>query len=88
MVAASAPVLIPANALQMTSEGPRVVVVEADQRVHFVPITLGRDYGTTIEASSGLTGQEQVVTNPNDRLRDGQKVRFRKPVVEKTVAQR
>jgi len=88
MVAASAPVLIPANALQMTSEGPRVVVVEADQRVRFVPITLGRDYGTTIEASSGLTGLEQVVTNPNDRLRDGQKVRFRKPVVEKTVAQR
>ncbi|WP_338874183.1 efflux RND transporter periplasmic adaptor subunit [Spirosoma sp. SC4-14] len=88
MVAASAPVLIPANALQMTSEGPRVVVVEADQRVRFVPITLGRDYGTTIEASTGLTGLEHVVTNPNDRLRDGQKVRFRKPVIEKTVAQR
>ncbi|MFD2572365.1 efflux RND transporter periplasmic adaptor subunit [Spirosoma soli] len=88
MIAANAPVLIPANALQMTPEGPRVVVLDPDQRVRFVPITLGRDYGVTLEASSGLTGQERVVTNPNDRLRDGQKVRLRKPETEKTVAQR
>jgi membrane fusion protein (multidrug efflux system) len=89
MIAAKAPIMIPANALQITSEGPRVVVVDPDQRVRFVPITLGRDYGTALEATNGLTGQETVVTNPNDRLRDGQKVRFRKAnVAEKTVAQR
>ncbi len=88
MIATNAPVLIPANALQVTPQGPRVVVLDSDQRVRFVPITLGRDYGTTLEASSGLTGQERVITNPNDRLRDGQKVRLRKPTSEKTVAQR
>ena len=88
MVGSKGPVLIPANALVVTPQGPRVVVVGADDRIRFVPITLGRDYGTTIEAASGLTGQERVVTNPNDRLRDGQKVRFRKPVAEKTIAQR
>lgn len=88
MITANTPVLIPANALRMTPEGASVVVVEPDQRVRFVPITLGRDYGTTLEASSGLTGQELVVTNPNDRLRDGQKVRFRKPVADKPVALR
>lgn len=88
MIATNAPVLIPANALQITPQGPRVVVLDADQRVRFVPVTLGRDYGVTIEAATGLTGQERVVTNPNDRLRDGQKVRLRKPTPEKTVAQR
>ncbi|GAB3035737.1 efflux RND transporter periplasmic adaptor subunit [Spirosoma pulveris] len=88
MVAAQAPVLIPANALQITPDGPRVVVVDSGQRVHFVPIKLGRDYGTTLEAVSGLTGQELVVTNPNDRLRDGQKVRFRKAPAEKIIVQR
>ncbi|RYC67678.1 efflux RND transporter periplasmic adaptor subunit [Spirosoma sordidisoli] len=88
LIAANAPVLIPANALQMTPQGPRVVIVGTDQRVKFVPITLGRDYGTTIEVTDGLTGQERVVTNPNDRLRDGQRVRLRKPIAEKTVAQR
>ncbi len=88
MISADAPVLIPANALQITPQGPRVVVVEPDQHIRFVPVTLGRDYGITIEAASGLTGQERVVTNPNDRLRDGQKVRFRQAVTEKTVVQR
>ncbi|MBD2754745.1 efflux RND transporter periplasmic adaptor subunit [Spirosoma validum] len=88
MIATNAPVLIPANALVVTPNGAHVVVVEADQRVRFVPITLGRDYGTTLEASSGLTGNENVVTNPNDRLRDGQKVRFTKPASEKSVALR
>ena len=88
MISANAPVLIPANALQITPEGARVVIVDADQRVRFVPITLGRDYGTTLEASSGLTGQEAVITNPNDQLHDGQKVRLRKPIAEKTVARK
>jgi multidrug efflux pump subunit AcrA (membrane-fusion protein) len=74
--------------LQITPDGPRVVVVEPDQRIKFVPVTLGRDYGTTLEALNGLSGQERVVTNPNDRLRDGQKVRLRKVGAEKTVAQR
>ncbi len=88
MITAQAPVLIPANALQITPEGSKVVVVESDQRIRFVSITLGRDYGTTLEASSGLTGQELVVTNPNDRLHDGQKVRLRKAETEKSVASR
>ncbi|GAB3500845.1 efflux RND transporter periplasmic adaptor subunit [Spirosoma knui] len=88
MIAVNAPVLIPANALQITPQGPRVVVVKADERIQFVPITIGRDYGTTLEASTGLTGQERVVTNPIDRLRDGQKVRIRQVNAQKTVAQR
>lgn len=88
MIAASGPVLIPANALQMTPDGARVVVVDQEGRVRFVPITLGRDFGTTLEASTGLTGQEIVVTNPNDRLHDGQKVRLRKPITAKAVAKR
>lgn len=88
MIAANAPVLIPANALQITPDGPRVVVVDAGDRLKFVSITLGRDYGTTLEATSGLVGNERVVTNPNDRLRDGQHVRLRKATPEKIVAQR
>ena len=88
MISTNTPVLIPANALQITPQGPRVVVVEPDQHIRFVTITLGRDYGTTIEAATGLTGQERVVTNPNDRLRDGQKVRFRKATADKTIVQR
>jgi len=86
MIASGGPVLVPANALKVTPEGPLVVVVGPDDRLQFIPITLGRDYGTTIEATTGLTGQERVVMNPNDRLHEGQKVRLYKPVPVKPVA--
>lgn len=85
VVSANVPVLVPANALLITPEGPRVVVAEPTGRIRFTPIALGRDYGTTIEATSGLTGQERVVTNPNDRLRDGQVVRFRQANVARVT---
>lgn len=70
-------VLLPANALKITSEGPMTVVLDSNMNVRFQKLTLGRDYGTTIEVTSGLTGNERVVTNPNDRLKDGMRVRLR-----------
>ncbi|WP_421826464.1 hypothetical protein [Larkinella sp.] len=45
--------------------------------LRFQPITRGRDLGTNLEVLDGLQGQEQVVTNPNDRLKDGQQVRIK-----------
>ena len=42
--------------------------------VSLVPITVGRDFGSTVEVVSGLTGTELVVVNPPDSLTDGQAV--------------
>ncbi|MBO0933379.1 efflux RND transporter periplasmic adaptor subunit [Fibrella aquatilis] len=70
-------VLLPANALKVTAKGALAAVLAADMKVHFQPITLGRDYGNVIEVTTGLTGDERVITNPNDRLKEGMKVRLR-----------
>ena len=70
-------VMLPANALKMTPKGPQTAVLDHNMKVHFQPITLGRDYGNVIEVTSGLTGSERVITNPNDHLKDGMKVRLR-----------
>lgn len=70
-------VMLPANALKMTPKGALVVILDENMKVRFQPITLGRDYGNVIEVTSGLTGSERVITNPNDRLQDGMKVRLR-----------
>lgn len=77
---AKGPVMLPANALQITPAGPRVVVVDSQNKVRFVSVALGRDYGNRIEVTSGLTGSERVVMNPNDRLREGQLVQLRTAV--------
>ncbi|MBO9636526.1 MAG: efflux RND transporter periplasmic adaptor subunit [Siphonobacter aquaeclarae] len=72
------PVRIPANTLLITPEGPRVVVVSANNQVHMTPITIGRDFGTSLEILEGLEGDERLVMNPSDGLRDGAMVRVKK----------
>jgi RND family efflux transporter MFP subunit len=67
----TAPVVIPASALAMRKEGPRVVVVLADRRVQQRPVTPGRDLGAEIELLEGLQGGERVVLSPGDDLQDG-----------------
>ena len=41
-----------------------------------LPVTLGRDFGKEIEVTAGLQGKEQLVLNPRDDLRDGDKVQI------------
>jgi hypothetical protein len=38
------------------------------------PITIGRDYGTTLEILGGVSLEDRVIINPADSLEDGQKV--------------
>ena len=69
-------ILAPGNALLANSQGTRVVAVGADGRAHYMPVQVGRDMGTEVEILTGLTGSEQVITNPADTLTEGQAVRI------------
>jgi len=71
---ATASLTIPANTLLFRSEGLRVGVVRGD-RAELVPITIGRDYGSTVEVISGLKPTDQVIVNPSDSLTTGTPVR-------------
>jgi multidrug efflux pump subunit AcrA (membrane-fusion protein) len=39
-------------------------------------VSLGRDYGNTVEVVSGLSGDEHVIVNPPDSLESGNEVRI------------
>ncbi|HEX4780910.1 MAG TPA: efflux RND transporter periplasmic adaptor subunit [Usitatibacter sp.] len=41
------------------------------RRVHLVEVSIGRDYGTEVEIIAGLEGDEWVVSNPGDAVREG-----------------
>jgi multidrug efflux pump subunit AcrA (membrane-fusion protein) len=41
-----------------------------------VPITIGRDYGSTVEVINGLKPTDQVIVNPSDSLTTGTPVRI------------
>ena len=68
---------VPVNALLFRSEGPRVAVVGTDKRIQMRAVSIGRDFGTSIEILGGLQGNEQIVVNPADSLEDGQQVNIK-----------
>jgi RND family efflux transporter MFP subunit len=69
---------IPANTLLFRSEGLRVGVVR-NGRAELVPITIGRDFGATVEVVSGLQPTNQVIVNPSDSLASGNRVQISAP---------
>ncbi len=67
-------VTVPVNAMLFRQEGPRVAVVGPDNKVQLRSITIGRDYGTTLEVLQGVGLEDRIIINPADSLEEGQKV--------------
>jgi multidrug efflux pump subunit AcrA (membrane-fusion protein) len=67
---------IPSNTLLIASAGPQVLVVGSDSKLKFVSVKIGRDFGSEVEIVSGLVGNEQLVTNPTDDLKQDQPVKI------------
>jgi len=65
---------VPATSLYNDAKGLRVAIVDAENKIHFVPITIERDTGATILISTGLEGTERVVKLANVQLVEGTKV--------------
>src|SRR5215475_3460501 len=78
-------VQVPVNALLFRSEGLRAVVVGSDHKIRLQPVTIGRDYGTSLEVLQGLSSSDWLVINPADSLDEGQQVNV-KDVTQKPAA--
>ncbi|HYW40214.1 MAG TPA: efflux RND transporter periplasmic adaptor subunit [Terriglobales bacterium] len=72
-------ITIPVNAMLFRAEGPRVAVVDKDGKVHLRSISIGRDFGATLEILGGLDVSDQIIINPSDSLDEGQQVHVAKP---------
>ena len=70
-------VVIPANTLLFRAEGLRVAVIDPNGQVHLKPVTVGEDYGTTLQITQGVNSTDRLVLNPPDSLEDGQHVSVR-----------
>lgn len=70
--------LLPTSAFVFGTQGMRVTVLEGD-KVHYRSVVVGRDFGSEAEVASGVSADEQVVTNPGEHLIDGMEVTVAKP---------
>lgn len=66
--------IVPTTSLIIREGRPHVAVVDKDNRVHLNLVNLGRDYGKTIEITSGIHANDKVITNPSLKIEDGVKV--------------
>jgi RND family efflux transporter MFP subunit len=76
---ASSVLTLPATSLLFRAEGPQVGVVLADNKVALRTISIGRDFGQTMEVLSGVQPDDRVILNPSDSLVNGAVVRIGNP---------
>jgi RND family efflux transporter MFP subunit len=68
---------IPVTTLMFRSEGIRAAVVR-DGKAELVPVTIGRDYGDSLEVLAGLRPRDALIVNPPDSLISGTPVSVEK----------
>jgi len=68
-------VSVPANVLLFRAQGLQVGVVR-DGQAQLVSVTIGHDYGTSVEIVAGLQPTDQVILSPSDSLTSGTRVRI------------
>jgi RND family efflux transporter MFP subunit len=65
---------LPINALLFRPQGTMAAVVGPQSRIKLQRLTIGRDFGSSVEVLEGLAPSDSVVINPPDSLEDGENV--------------
>jgi RND family efflux transporter MFP subunit len=65
---------LPINALLFRPDGTMAAVVGPDNRIDLKKITVGRDFGNSLEILQGIDPTDRVVINPPDALEQGELV--------------
>jgi RND family efflux transporter MFP subunit len=73
--AATATFVVPVTALIFRAAGLQVAVVRDGDKADLVHVTEGRDFGTEVEITSGITANDSVIINTPDSLTSGATVR-------------
>jgi RND family efflux transporter MFP subunit len=71
-------VRLPATALILADKGAQVALVGADGKVKLKAVTLGRDFGDSVEVAAGLAPTDRVIDSPPETLQDGASVTLAK----------
>lgn len=74
---ASTPALeLPVSALLFRPNGVTVAVVDSSGKTALKTVHIGRDFGTHVEITSGLSVTDRVIDNPGDAISAGQTVQI------------
>jgi RND family efflux transporter MFP subunit len=68
-------VRLPATALMPVNSGVQVAVLGSDNKAVLKPVQLGRDFGDSVEVTTGLAPQDRVIDSPPETLQSGDAVK-------------
>ena len=51
-----------------------MAVITRNNTVHLETVSIGRDFGQVMQVLGGLSSRQQIIDNPPDGLKEGQKV--------------
>lgn len=74
-VRGESPLAIPGDAILIRNDRTSVATVGPDNHVRLVPVSIGRDYGPSVEIINGLREGDTVITTVTDGVREGATVR-------------
>jgi RND family efflux transporter MFP subunit len=69
-----APWVLPASTILYQADGPQVGIVNRQNQVALRKVTLGHDFGDTIEILTGVQSADAVIANPPDSLTNGMRI--------------
>ncbi len=65
---------LPVNALLFRPDGTMAAVVDSNNRISLKKITIGRDFGNSLEVVDGIGAADRIVVNPPDSLEQNEQV--------------
>jgi RND family efflux transporter MFP subunit len=68
------PLLVPPGSILFQSAGPQIAVVNAEHQIELRKVSIGKDYGNTVEITSGITADDNIIANPPDYVVNGMPV--------------
>jgi RND family efflux transporter MFP subunit len=80
------PRVLPASTILFQAEGPQVGIVNRQNQVELRKVTLGHDFGDTIQIMTGVRASDAVIANPPDSLTNGMLVAVQSSAASTTSA--
>jgi RND family efflux transporter MFP subunit len=68
------PLVLPSSTILFQADGPQVGLLTQQNQVELRKVTLGHDFGDTIEVLAGVRAADSVIANPPDSLTNGMRV--------------
>jgi RND family efflux transporter MFP subunit len=67
---------LPVSAMLFRPDGVTVAVVDSTGKTALKQVTIGRDFGTRMEVTTGLAASDRVINNPGDAISAGESVQI------------